>query len=146
LAVSWAKEQNLISPDAVLEQGPMGVTIVSGSKTMDYDAASNNVDWLIPGYQPTYVYDARRLPWPFKDKEFELLVSLRVLQHLVPKQRECFLEAKRVSRAMILVIPTKSVHPRGIDREQLVEWNSGVEPTKEHHYPGQLGSAYLFKW
>lgn len=146
LAASWAKELNLSSGDNVLEMGPMGVTIVKNSRTMDYDASKNNVDWLVEGYQPTYLFDARRAPWPFDNKEFELIVSLRVFHHLTPRQRESFREARRVAAAMILVVPSKSVHPRGIDRSQLIEWNDGVAPAKERQFPGQLGDCYLFRW
>jgi hypothetical protein len=146
LAVQWAKELDLSSPADVLEMGPMGVTVINGSKTLDYDASKNNSDWLIEGYRPTYFLDARKTPWPFRDKEFELIVALRIFHHLTPNQRAGFLEARRTSKALILQVPTRGIHPRGIDREQLVEWNDGVGPVKERHFPGQLGSAYLFKW
>lgn len=147
LSIEWAKELGLTSPERVLEMGPMGVTIVNGAKTVDYDASKNNRDWLIEGYRPTYLLDARKTPWPFGDKEFDLIVALRIFHHLVPNQRAAFHEARRTSKALILVVPGKSIHPRGgIDRDQLVAWNDGVPPLKEEHFPGQLGSAYLFRW
>jgi hypothetical protein len=123
----------------------MGVSLVKGSHTLDYDASKNNKDWVIPE-PPTYVHDARVLPWPIKDGTYELAVALRVFHHLRPFQRQCFAEAKRIADALIIVVPDKSIHPAGIDRTDLVEWNDGHEPCREQRFSGELGTGYLFKW
>lgn len=146
LAVKWAKELMLSSNQDVLELGTMGVTIVKNSDTVDYDPSKNNQQWCTVDSKPTFVHDARSMPWPFQDKSYELFVALRVFHHLKPTQKECFLEAKRISKAMIMIVPSKNVHPRGIDKQELISWNAGVKPEKEHNYEGVLGSCFLWKW
>ncbi len=144
LAANWVGKLNIENPKKVLEMGTMGVSIVEGSETMDYDTSLNNRDWEITGFRPTFVHDARSLPWPFVDKQYELLISLRVFHHLVPVQAECFREARRISQNIILVVPDTSVHPRGIDRNSMIEWNDGADPIEEYRFDGQLGHCYLF--
>ncbi len=147
VAVEWIKELGIKSGEQVLEAGSMGVTLVEGSDTVDYVASDNNSDWdwNPGGVNSSIVHDLRKVPWPFKDKQYSLFVALRVFHHLKPVQRECFLEAKRISSWFIVVVPNKEVHPRGIDLDEMIEWNGGVAPEKYHHFPRQAGSCYLWR-
>jgi len=146
LAGDWAKTLKIDSPDKVLELGTMGMTIVNDSHTLDYDAAANNKDWFIDGYNPTITHDLRVTPWPIPDQEYDLLIALRVFHHVKPMQKECFLEAKRIAKSFILVVPAADIHPRGISRDDLVSWNDGIVPDREIRHDGNLGSSYFWDW
>ena len=107
--------------------GTMGAKIVDTSDTIDYTGV-----WQV--FSPTFEHDARKTPWPIADHSYDFFVALRVFQHLYPNQRECFLEAKRIARHVILVVPQHyeyAEHPnsRGITEDQFIEWNNGVPPT-----------------
>jgi hypothetical protein len=143
-AVELVRGLDVKTPGSVLEVGTMGVQIVLGSDTMDYDANLANKDWLIAGHKPTIMHDARNIPWPVSDGQYELLIALRVFHHLKPLQRECFAEVCRVARNIIIVVPGTDVHPRGIDEDDFIQWNRGVPPTKFIELPGRLGR--LFYW
>ncbi len=90
----------IASPSHVLEMGTMGVTCVDDSQTIDYMD-----NWNFEGKKPTYIHDARVCPWPFENKQFEVFVALRVFQHLTPKQEDALVEAFRISKKVILVVP-----------------------------------------
>lgn len=105
----------------------MGASIADTSDTIDYPGV-----WEV--FAPTFEHDARRTPWPVGDKAYDFFVALRVFQHLHPNQRECFLEAKRIAKNVILVVPQHYEFPEhpnshGITEEQFIEWNDGVPPT-----------------
>lgn len=90
----------IASPDHVLEMGTMGVTCVDDSQTIDYMD-----NWNFKGKKPTYIHDARVCPWPFENKQFDVFIALRVFQHLTPKQEDALMEAFRISKKIILVVP-----------------------------------------
>ncbi len=137
LAARWDYHQKAIdvirilkidNPSRVLEMGTMGASLVSCSHTIDFAER-----WDFQGKNPTYLHDARRIPWPISDKQYELFVALRVFQHLAPCQKACFREAKRISKCIILVVPdtyehSELVSSRGIKYEDLLAWNGGVAP------------------
>lgn len=145
-AAKWIDKLKLSDANKILEIGCMGVQVVQDSITMDYDAAKNNKDWITNGFKSTYIHDAKNMPWPFEKKRFDMVIALRVLHHLVPKQKEVFLEIKKVSKKLILVVPDKKTHIRGVDKEDLIEWNNGQRPSEFIKYNGELGCAYLFEW
>lgn len=120
----------LRAPGDVLEMGTMGASLVIGSDTLDY-----GVNWPKGPQQATYFHDARIVPWPIEDKRYRCFVALRVFQHLVPEQRACFAEAKRVARNVVILVPgeykTNAMkgHETGpVTPEQFLEWNGGVAP------------------
>ena len=91
--------------------------------------------WDFPGKNPTYVHDARNIPWPLRDKQYEILIALRVFQHLTPNQREAFLEAMRVSKNVILVVDEIYDNPvlpnsRGITYADFVDFLDGIHPNR----------------
>jgi len=103
--VNLILSSNLRYATKVLEIGPMGIPIFDSSETMDWKVPEAN--WPIDS--PTYVHNGKRTPWPFRDNQFDLVIALRVFQHLSPFQREAFLEAERISRNLIIVVP--AVYP-----------------------------------
>jgi hypothetical protein len=98
--VEILKNLKISSPEDVLEMGTMGVTCIDGSHTIDYMDKLN-----LKGNKTSYIHDARVCPWPFKDKQFEVFIALRVFQHLTPKQEDALIEAFRISKKVILVVP-----------------------------------------
>lgn len=126
--VSLIKDIKISSPDEILEIGTMGVKCVHESTTLDFTEK-----WDFPGKKPDIVHDLRILPWPVKEKQFELLVALRVFQHLAPSQRECFLEATRIAKKIILVVPgeyknTQIPDSKGMAYQDFVNYLDGIHP------------------
>ena len=144
-AVDVARAVNPSAPGRVLEMGTMGVSIVHGSDTIDYAEK-----WNFKGFNPTFLHDVRKMPWPVADKAYDLLIALRVYHHLIPVQRECFAEAKRVARNLIIVTPESygvqelKETSRGITREEFATWNDGVPPTQTIEFKKWIGNLYFW--
>ncbi len=141
-AIEILKTIDINSPSEVLEMGTMGINLVKGSHVIDYDK-----NWVYENKQATYWHDARIFPWPIKDKQYKVFVALRVFQHLVPKQKEAFIEAKRISEHIIICVDEKynvKEHPesQGISLNQFIEWNNGIYPTKV--IPSKMGTIYYW--
>jgi len=141
-AIEIAKTLGIDSPERVLEIGTMGISLVNDSHTLDYAEK-----WNFPGKHPTYLHDARQIPWPIPDKSYDLVVALRVFQHLTPVQQACFLEAKRVAKRVLLVCPEtyeRQQNPcsRGISANEFLQWNEGVPPTTHQHT--EMGTLYFW--
>jgi len=137
------KRSNTNNPKKVLELGTMGVTIVTNSDTMDYDEKFN-----FPDMKPTYPHDARSLPWPIEDKQYEWFVALRVFQHLYPFQKECFKEATRIAKNVIILVPNEYPSDKGvgISLEQFVKWNDDIPPTIVECVPLKTPHHHLYCW
>jgi hypothetical protein len=126
------KNSETVNPEKVLEMGTMGFQLVVGSHTIDYDGEKNTI-----GFRPTYLHDARQIPWPIENRRYEWFVALRVLHHLWPAQEACFDEARRVAKNVILVVPSTvprrkmDAVPRtdaGVTPLQIKKWNDGHVP------------------
>lgn len=85
-AVDILRENGVRDPKAVLEVGTMGITLVAGSDTLDFDER-----WNFKGKNPTYPHDARKVPWPVGDQQYQWAVALRVFHHLGTHQEEALL-------------------------------------------------------
>lgn len=141
-AIDILKCLALDTPEQILELGTMGGSLVKGSHTMDYDKR-----WNFPGKNPTYLHDATKIPWPVPDKKYEAFVALRVYQHLVPVQQACFLEARRISKRVVIVVPSEynnKVLPesKGITYEEFYRWNNQVSPSLAAQT--QMGDLYFW--
>jgi len=121
----------------VCELGPGFMPIVKDADVM----LSPNDDHfgkpdLVKG--KTIIHDATVKPWPIRDKEYDLLIALQVLEHLDSKQTRAFREIMRVSKRAVLSLPlgwqggeekpTHRAH-RDIDLELIHDWTLNVEPT-----------------
>ena len=83
-----------------LELGaPIRPTIV-GAAVMDIKAHADLDPTL-----PIMIHDATKAPWPADDKAYDLFVALQVFEHLRDRQREAFLEVRRVARHAIISLP-----------------------------------------
>lgn len=126
--IELAKSLNISDPGSVLEMGTMGISCVDDSDTIDYLER-----WDFPGKKPTYTHDSRIMPWPIKDKQYELFIALRVFQHLTPSQKEATQEAMRIARKVIIVVPDiykNKVIPdsKGITYSDFVDFLGGIHP------------------
>ena len=144
-AVEIARRIDPAEPAQVLELGTMGVSCVIGSHTMDYAEK-----WNVRGFRPTYSHDARITPWPVADKAYELFIALRVFHHLTPVQADCFREARRIARNIVIVTPTSYDVPelretsRGLGPEEFTAWNDGVAPTRVVPFASWIGNLYFW--
>ncbi len=125
-AITLLRHLHLKNPADVLEMGTMGVQLVQNSHTLDYADR-----WDFPGKKPTYLHDGRETPWPIADKQYRIFIALRVFQHLVPRQKEAFLEARRIARRVLIVVDPRYQNPvlpmaKGITYDDFTEWNNGI--------------------
>lgn len=126
---------------SALELGSMGISVIKNGHTIDYDKHISYYSDL----QPHYIHDVRNLPWPIQDNYYEWFIALRVFHHLAPVQRQCFDEARRVAKNVILVVP-KELPPGGgypISPEDFVVWGNGVAPTIVEDV-GRFGMLYAW--
>jgi hypothetical protein len=122
----------------VLELGPSFQTII---KNCDIMVKPDNDVWGRPQMYVAkeYLHDATIVPWPIKDKEYDLFIALQVWEHLVGKQKEAFREVIRTSKMAILSFPYMWDCPKDnanypehhmIDEKIISEWTLNVEPIK----------------
>jgi hypothetical protein len=143
-AIQILKKYGVKSADKVLELGTMGVCLVDGSHTMDYNV---NLEHLVA--HPKYLCDARSIPWPIDSNSYEWFIALRVFHHLWPVQRECFEEALRVSKNIILVVPHilpvnhNLGHAAAITPSDFRAWNHDIAP-QECVPVGEFGFLYVW--
>lgn len=140
--IELIKALNITKSSDVLELGTMGISCVIDSKTMDYAER-----WNFPGKNPTHLHDARVFPWPIHDKQYELFIALRVYQHLTPVQKDAVLEAVRIAKKVIIVVPEvyhNEVLPNatGITYRDFCNFLNGIHPNL--YLPTAQG--FLYYW
>ena len=146
-AIDFVRLCKPASGSDVLEIGAQGVPIVKGSDTLDPTGKWAGVG---EGAGQVFHQDPKQLPWPAAEKRYEVVVALRVFQHLWPRQRECFLEARRVGRNLVMIVPEQYDLPAaggastGVTEEQLTDWNDGVPPSVSVRLPGWVGKIYFW--
>jgi hypothetical protein len=122
----------------VLELGPSFQTIV---KNCDIIVKPEKDVWGRPekSINKIHEHDATIVPWPIKDKEYDLFIALQVWEHLAGKQKEAFREAMRTSKMAILSFPymwdcpiDNANYPEHhmISEEIIREWTLNIEPNK----------------
>ncbi|MFM7233855.1 MAG: hypothetical protein ACKOZM_04635 [Flavobacteriales bacterium] len=141
-AIELIKSLEAQGSRTVLEMGTMGVKCVAESDTIDFLEK-----WDFEGKQPTYPHDCRNFPWPVETGSYDVFVSLRVFQHLQPVQKEAFLEAKRIARNVIIVVPrayNNQLIPdsKPITYKDFLDFNGGVHPNV--FLPTKFGDLYLW--
>ncbi|WP_445730825.1 hypothetical protein [Mariniflexile sp.] len=141
-AIELIRATKVSNSKKILEMGTMGISCVKDSDTIDYDER-----WDFNGKNPTYLHDARQIPWPIENKKYDVFVALRVFQHLVPTQSEAIKEAFRIAKKVLMVIPEDYDNPilpnaKGITYEDSVGILDGIHPNV--YIPMAFGS--LFFW
>lgn len=112
----------------VLEIGARGLPIVPGADTLDVD----------PQWQPTYLHDAAKTPWPIDNRQYGLVVALQVWEHLAGRQANAFGEVMRVARRAILSFPYRWNNPpdhADIGLRRIIEWTWGADPIAARTIP-----------
>jgi hypothetical protein len=114
-----------------LELGAPVLPIIVGADVMDKKAR--------PELDPSVsirVFDATQVPWPVDDKAYDLFMALQVFEHLTDRQREAFLEVRRIARHAIISLPIdwEMPDPRNchhqISNERVLSWFAPVVPTR----------------
>lgn len=141
--INLVKELNLKDASKILEMGTMGMQCIKNSKTIDYAER-----WDFPGKNPDYLHDARHIPWPIRDKEYDLFIALRVFQHLSPNQEECVNEAMRIANKIIIVTSEYYNTPlfpdsKGITYNDFFDYFKGIHPNL---YIPDTAHGSLFYW
>jgi hypothetical protein len=114
-----------------LELGAPVRPIVVGADVIDIKARPE-LDPTIP----ITIHDATQIPWPLDDKAYDLFVALQVFEHLRDRQREAFLEVRRVARHAVISLPIdwEMDDPRdkhhGISNERVLSWFAPIAPTR----------------
>ena len=131
VAIKWLKE---LDPKETLEVGPYSLPL---------DKEGHYVDRIDYGckFGPRFVlHDVRKVPWPFEDKKFDVVIALQVWEHLTECQQKAFYELIRVSRHAIMSFPYRwpQGHEKdhvGIDKARISGWCLGQNPVKEFVVP-----------
>jgi hypothetical protein len=137
-AIKIIEGLDIQNPEEVLEIGAFGAGLVPGSDRMDLPDSP----WPVAKKKGILWHDARVIPWPIPAAKYSLVVALRVFHHLAPVQKECFAEARRIARYVLIECPEQEVVGVGIKEERFIAWN-GVKPLLRHDF-GAWGKLYLF--
>lgn len=120
--VEYVEELN---PKKVIEMGTNGISLCLDSDTLDISESS----------KPTFLQDAGKIPWPIKDKAYDLLIATQVWEHLKGNQELAFSEVKRISKSAILSFPylwpNGSESHKGITKEIINKWTLNEPFSKE---------------
>jgi len=127
------KELELISPKTAIELGSYKISLMNFSDNMGLDEKffdPNNLK------NKNYIFDAKKTPWPIRDKEYDVFVALQVLEHLSPNQSDVFKEIKRISKKCILTLPYKWDAPGNKNHHNITDdiisnWTNQETPYKK---------------
>jgi len=135
--------ENEVNINKVLEIGPAFQTTVKECDIMvkpEIDVWGKPEKYIAEEIQ----HDATVIPWPIKDKEYDLVIALQVWEHLDDKQKEAFGEVIRTSKMAILSLPYKWDCPKDnanypehhmIDEAIIAGWTLNKKPEKIIHIP-----------
>lgn len=141
--VNLIKQLNVSDSSKILEMGTVGISCVTDSHTIDYSE-----HWDFAGKNPTFLHDARQIPWPIENKVYDLFIALRVYHHLAPVQKECLREAIRIAKKVIIVVPSSyestgiSINSKGITYADFVSYLDGIHPNI--YTPTLVGNLYYW--
>jgi len=138
--MQWVlNEIKVFGPKNICEAGTQGISLDSNSFVID----------IIPEFVPktnSICHDLNEIPFPLKDKQFDLFVALQVWEHLT-NQVEAFKEVMRISHNAILSFPYKwkcasnDCH-YNITKETIAKWTSFIKPVKVK----QIGTRIIYVW
>lgn len=129
-AINMLKDIKDINNKSILEAGTMGTNICKDSDTIDLDLSYAGWPLL---YTPTYYHDMAKLPWPIKDKQYDVFVALRVMTYFMNEPKKYFDEIRRISNHAILAFA-----------EPVAEiYRSFKKPDKDVKYP-EINTTVLY--
>ncbi len=131
----WEYTQEVIN---ILKQEKFESALEIGSKELKIVKDSDLMDNMRDPYGQNpckYTWSACSVPWPIKDKQYDILIALQVWEHLRNDQRKAFREVMRTCKMAILSFPYKWDVPndpmhRWIDEKKIKDWTMGVKPVK----------------
>jgi len=94
--------KSIVGSPTILEAGTMGVKLCKFSDTIDLDIPPY---WPLY-YIPTYNHNLSVLPWPIREKQYDVFVALRVFHRFSPGYLH---EMFRISNHIILALTTSTV-------------------------------------
>ena len=136
--VNMLKEESF---KTVLELGPNKLPVVIEADIMAIKYEVEN---------QKYVHDATVVPWPIRDKSYDIFISLQVWEHLGKRQQEAFREVKRISKKAILSFPLRWDCPEDpvhhmITEKRILSWTCFTEPVKKEYTDNRLVCLYEFE-
>lgn len=141
---------NVIAPVTVLEIGPGQFPIMHGEDALVFPEEDQ---WGYPesALCKIYKHDITLCPWPFVDKQFDVVIALQVWEHLNGKQTRCFRELKRIGKKAILTFPYEWDVPRNhpnfrdhymIDLALIDDWTLQQQYARQVCIPAQPDKRY----
>jgi hypothetical protein len=123
---------------SALELGPYRRPLIVGADLID---AVVHQDVESEGRM--IIHDAKVVPWPIADRQYDLFVALQVFEHLVNRQEAAFLEVRRIARHAIISLPIDwqmddpaNIHHQ-ISHERALSWFAPAAPSRvEEGNPG----------
>ena len=122
--------------ERILEMGPFKSPIVVGEDIIDITDV--NVKYYPIDTGKFIKHDCSKTPYPIEDKEYDLVISSQVLEHLGLKgeQKDIFNEIKRISRKAIISLPYMWFAPNErdhhmIDERMINKWTNNYKPIFE---------------
>lgn len=116
-------EMKILQPSSICEASSEGMYLSDDSTVMELEPKNSGHEEII--------HNLNNIPYPIKDKQFDLFIALQVWEHL-NNQIEAFEEVKRISHNAILSFPhnweddkTHNISMNDIDR-----WVSNTTPVK----------------
>ncbi|MDR0911844.1 MAG: class I SAM-dependent methyltransferase [Methanobrevibacter sp.] len=140
-----------------LELGPYKTPLIKNGDIMDINNYSDGCAIEVGDF---FQHDASIVPYPFKDKEYDLIIACQVLEHLKTNQKEVIKEFNRISKRVIITLPYKWFRPcdmhHMIDEKVIDYWANGLNYSYEEIMGGggeevrilriyELNDSNLFK-
>jgi len=130
----------------ILELGPYKSPLVEGEDVVDMtDEYLKYYPIKIGKY---YKHDCSITPYPFKDKQYDLVIACQILEHLGTNQIEVFKELCRIGKRAIITLPYKWNLPcdphHMIDENVIDHWAQGLKPIFEKIMGSRILRVYNF--
>jgi hypothetical protein len=128
-----------------LELGPYKTPLIKNGDIMDLKNYSDEYPIEVGDF---FQHDASIVPYPFKDKEYDLIIACQVLEHLKKNQKEVIKEFNRISKRVIITLPYKWFTPcdvhHMIDEKVIDYWADGLNCSYEEILGNRILRIYEF--
>ncbi len=143
-------------PQSVLEIDPELFTVVANADIM-HQLRKDYVPFSIhTNACKCYDFDAAKPPWPIVDKQYDLVIALRLFERLSGNQADVFREMARIARNVIVSVPCdwgrgelrRDIWPPEDIHSDLIgiaSWQSQIDITNTGE-PGADGQRVIRLW
>lgn len=132
----------------ILEMGPFKLPLVKGEDVIDLHDYTKSFPIKV---NKLIKHNCISVPYPIEDKEYDLVISCQVLEHLgiFGEQKKIFDELERISKKAIISLPYKWSVPHlrdhhMIDEKVISAWANGREPSYQHISGSRIIQIYDF--